>query len=294
MPRVDDSVCFGGEWGCPSSPLTFPWSPLQGWCCCLYMAEMGLCSPCTRHPAPPGSPSVTSVPTSSQSPHLVPITTVSQFLPHCLSPSSPPITSSRHYLSATLSLHYTSISPQWSITTSVHILFASSALHCPHHLIYPSSAPCCHHYLNPISPPSPQPHTAPVPTPSPPVHPPSPQPHTALALSAPSCHLNLPTQFIPISVPLPQLHHLSLITLSSSFTLITHNHLNTHPGLTTSPPILSPSPRPHIAPFSRPPHSASHSLTHSLHLPPPHPPASRRSAKAPANSQPRPPPSTIG
>lgn len=187
------------------------------------MAEMGLCPLCTHHPIPPGSPSVTSVPVSSQSPHphLAPITTMSQFLPHCLSPSSPPLTSSPHYLSPTLSLHSASISPQWSITTSVPILSVSSALHCPHHLIYPIS-PMLSSLSQPHLTPSPQPHTAPVPTPSPPF---IPAPLNPTLPSLPQLHLV--TSVSPLSLSPHQPLYLSSITSSPQsrhFVALFHPH----------------------------------------------------------------------
>lgn len=128
-----------------------------------------------------------------------------------------------------------------------------------------------------------------------PIHPRSPQPHTALTPSAPSCHLSLPTQFIPTSAPLPQLYHLissvpSLCRpLSPSLPTITLTPILASPRL---PPSCPHNPGPTSRPF---PARLTAPLTHSLSPPPnPPPPASRRSAKAPANSQPRPPLSTIG
>lgn len=208
-------------------------------------------APTWPHSYPTASPPVHP---HSPHPHTIPTTSV-PFFPHHLSP-------------------FTGISPQWSITTSVPISSPSPQLCAVPTTSMPPFVPPQPHAVIVFptsSHPSPQPHTAPVPAPIPthswftPLTSTPQCPHYLSSILSPQYPHSVHPLIIPATSAPSCPHHLSPVTLPPSFTLITHNHLNTHPGRTASPPILSPSPRPHVAPFSRPPHSASHS--------PPPPPA---------------------
>lgn len=196
---------------CRAGAAVFTW---QRWVCALSAPIIPF------HQAAPQSPQCQSHPS-----HLIPILPPSPQCPNSYptasSPSSPPLTSSPHYLSPTLSLHSASISSQWSITTSVPILSVSSALHCPHHLIYPIS-PMLSSLSQPHLTPSPQPHTAPVPTPSPPF---IPAPLNPTLPSLPQLHLV--TSVSPLSLSPHQPLYLSSITSSPQsrhFVALFHPH----------------------------------------------------------------------
>lgn len=262
----------------------FTW---QRWVCALPAPIILL------HQAP-HSPSSVSPQCQSHPSHLIPILSPSPpcphmapFLPHCLTPSSPPLTSSPHhphYLSPIFSSSpqslYRHFTPVVHNHLSAHLISVTSALRCPHHLnapICPTSAPCCHYFPNPISPITSAPHSpCPCSCPHPlPVHPPSPQPHNALTTSAPSCHLSIPTQFIPSLSPLLQLH---LVPITSAPSL--YRPLSPSLPTITLTPILAAPPLPpscprHPGPTSRP---FPARLTAPLTLPPLLPPK-RQSAR---------------
>lgn len=105
--------------------------------------------------------------------------------------------------------------------------------------------------------------------------PPSPQPHNALTTSAPSCHLSIPTQFIPSLSPLLQLHLVPITSVPSLYRPLSPSL----PTITLTPilaaPPLPPSCPRHPGPTSRP---FPARLTAPLTLPPLLPPK-RQSAR---------------
>lgn len=311
MPRVDDSLCFGGEWGCPSPPLTFPMVPrahLQDRGRVLQSLRGRDGSVLSLHPSSCSTRHHTALPPCHLSANLIPVTSSpscphhhrAPTWPHSYPTASPPVhphsphphtipTTSVPFSPHHLSL-FTSISPQWSITTSVPISSPSPQLCAVPTTSMPPFVPPQPHAVIVFPTPShssPQPHTAPVPAPVP-THsrfiPPSPQPHNALTTSAPSCHLSIPTHFIPSLSPLLQLHLVPITSVPSLYRPLSPSL----PTITLTPilaaPPLPPSCPRHPGPTSRP---FPARLTAPLTLPPLLPPKRQSARQLSAPPSPR-------